>query len=570
MLVLDEADEILSLGFQNTLSEILNAVPRNTQTLLFSATLSKKILALSKVALKDPEHIFLHNRADPTQSKQNISNVYETPLNLQQYAMTIPHEDKIDVLFSFLRTHKQSKTIVFVSCCKQARFLYESFKKLRVGIPIFELQGRQKQPKRMAIFFTFSEKRRAVLITTNIAARGLDFPKVDWVVQFDIPENTETYVHRIGRTARFTSKGKSLMLIDPSEVSFLDQLKESGSRIASIVPNPSRQLTIRASLQIICSEEQELKYLAQKAFISFIKNVHFMPDKSVFNVSKINVKALAESYGLVQTPVIQVNEKEEDEESDDGQAEEEEEGDFEVQENPQTRKEKPKSNSSNPNQKNVNQLESVVAGLMPNSDPSKLSKSAKKLLKFKEKMRLKKQANNDNGEEEDEEATTLDPILLKNVNSRLNQTRETQLIDRAHKIAFRDVDQNDDDLLLIKRRDAEIDIDAIKEDPWKTSKRQLKKIKPEGIFGGKNIFEIDEDNNVISQTEKEMRQLRKNLQTAEEEDLNFIPLYATKLAENEDLDRDIATGKAKDKKAREKLSRKMHQDDKRQSFKGGR
>jgi ATP-dependent RNA helicase DDX10/DBP4 len=82
-----------------------------------------------------------------------------------------------------------------------------------MGLPMYELQGHQKQKKRMAIYFTFCERKYGLLISTNIASRGLDFPMIDWVIQFDIPENTETYVHRIGRTARFKYEGKGLTFV---------------------------------------------------------------------------------------------------------------------------------------------------------------------------------------------------------------------------------------------------------------------------------------------------------------------------------------------------------------------
>lgn len=573
MLVLDEADEILSLGFQGTLTEILNAVPRNTQTMLFSATLSKKVLSLSKIALKDPENIFLHhkNTDSSADKRQQISNVYETPLNLQQYAMTITHEEKLDVLFSFIRTHKQSKTIVFVSCCKQARFIYEAFKRLRVGIPIYELQGRQKQSKRMAIFYSFSEKRRAVLITTNLASRGLDFPKVDWVVQLDAPENTETYVHRIGRTARFTSKGKSLIFVDPSEAKFLARLDEIGFKIAKILPNPNKQLTIRASLQVLCSEDHELKYLAQKAFISFVKSVHLMTDKTVFDVTKIHTKELAESYGLIQTPVIEINQPLDDSDRED--LPDEQNDDVQNSKSPKnlpqvanavSTNQKSASQQAKPSHVNNAQLDSHINQLISESEGQKLSKSARKLLKFKEKLRLKK-GGNQQLTENSNEAGAENPILLKNINSRLNQTRETQLVERTDKLVYKDKDDGDD-FLLIKRRNHEIDLEGIKEDPWKVSKRQLKKIKPEGTFGGKNIFEINEDNQVISQREREMRELRQNVATEETDQNDLVPLYATKLAENAELDRDIAINKAKEKKERQKQLKKTYLDEKRKNF----
>ena len=86
----------------------------------------------------------------------------------------------------------------------------------------------------MAIFFTFSEKRSIALMTTNIAARGLDFPFVDWILQVDIPENSVTYIHRIGRTARYKSGGKALAFITPEETRFLDRLKEKNIEIKKI------------------------------------------------------------------------------------------------------------------------------------------------------------------------------------------------------------------------------------------------------------------------------------------------------------------------------------------------
>ena len=103
--------------------------------------------------------------------------------------------------------------------------MYESFSKLKLGITMLELHGRQKQDKRTAIFFTFTEKRSAVLFTTNIASRGLDFPKVDWVINMDCPDDVQTYIHRVGRTARYNAGGFSVLMLLPSEAQFAERLK---------------------------------------------------------------------------------------------------------------------------------------------------------------------------------------------------------------------------------------------------------------------------------------------------------------------------------------------------------
>ena len=106
-----------------------------------------------------------------------------------QYYMVVTPQDKLNVLYSFLKTHNKQKILIFASTCKQVRFIYEAFRKFRLSTPLYELQGHQNQKKRMAIYFTFCQKKYGILVCTNIASRGLDFPMVDWVIQLDIPED---------------------------------------------------------------------------------------------------------------------------------------------------------------------------------------------------------------------------------------------------------------------------------------------------------------------------------------------------------------------------------------------
>lgn len=92
--------------------------------------------------------------------------------------------------------------------------------------------------KRLAIFFTYAEKKFGVLFTTNLAARGLDFPNVEWIVQVDCPEDPVTYVHRVGRTARFRNDGNSLLMVLPSETKMIDKLREKKMNINKLKANP--------------------------------------------------------------------------------------------------------------------------------------------------------------------------------------------------------------------------------------------------------------------------------------------------------------------------------------------
>jgi len=312
VLVLDEVDRILDLGFAEDMDQILEQIPRNTHIMLSSATLSMKIQRLVKVNLKKPEYISIHNY-DKEKTEDNKENTIQTvtPTNLIQHYMVLEAKEKIDVVFSFLRTHTKNKIILFVSSCKQVRYMYEALRKLRPGISLYELHGRQKQTKRTEIFAQFADPNRksAALFATDVASRGLDMPSVDWVVQIDCPEDTDSYIHRAGRTARYKSKGNSLLMLLPSETAFLKRLEQKGIQMKKISANTEKILTIQGTLQGLLSEHQELMKLAQKALISYVKSVHLMKDKEVFKLDKIDVKSLAKSMGLMTAPIIQFSQK---------------------------------------------------------------------------------------------------------------------------------------------------------------------------------------------------------------------------------------------------------------------
>ena len=109
---------------------------------------------------------------------------------------------------------------------------------------LFELHGKQEQNKRTAIYYQFVEKKQAVLFCTDIAARGVDFPAVDWVVQVDCPEDINTYVHRVGRTARYKSKGNALLFLMPSEQAFLAKINERQIQFKKLLAKSDKKLTI--------------------------------------------------------------------------------------------------------------------------------------------------------------------------------------------------------------------------------------------------------------------------------------------------------------------------------------
>jgi ATP-dependent RNA helicase DDX10/DBP4 len=294
MLVLDEADRILDMGFQRDLDAIVEYLPKERQTLLFSATQTKKVSDLARLSLRDPEYVSTAEQGESA-----------TPKSLQQNYVLTPLADKLDTLWSFIQTCKKSKIIVFLSSGKQVRFVFEAFRHMQPGIPLLHLHGRQKQTARLDITRKFSHAQHSCMFATDVAARGLDFPAVDWVVQLDCPEDADTYIHRVGRTARYERDGKAVLFLDPSEEEgMLSRLEAKKVPIERINVKQKKQQSIKAQLQNMCFKDPTLKYLGQKAFASYVRSVHIQHDKEVFKLDKLNLEEFAASLGLPGAPKI--------------------------------------------------------------------------------------------------------------------------------------------------------------------------------------------------------------------------------------------------------------------------
>lgn len=261
VVVLDEADRILDMGFYRTLSALLSHLPKSRQTLLFSATQTQSVSDLARLSLHAPVAIVVHE----TEAENAM------PANLEQHYVVCTLDRKLDVLWSFIKTHLQTKTIVFMSSCKQVRFAFETFCRMHPGVPLLHLHGKQKQMTRLAMFQRFTSMKHAVLFATDIAARGLDFPSIDWVLQLDAPEDAETYIHRVGRTARYESAGKGLLFLMPSEEEgMVAALKNKNIEIHQIKIKASKTQSIANQLQKLAFQDPEIKYLGQRVCSFFL------------------------------------------------------------------------------------------------------------------------------------------------------------------------------------------------------------------------------------------------------------------------------------------------------------
>jgi ATP-dependent RNA helicase DeaD len=195
---LDEADEMLDMGFREDIEEILSYTSSKRQTLMFSATMPKEILLLAKQYQKDPLFITIENEA------------LIVPAIEQSYLETT-EQTKITELAALIRKHRPRLSLVF---CNTKHKVDEISRRLkRMGFRAEGLHGDMDQARRDSIMNRFRTKTLSVLVATDIAARGLDISGVDLVFNYDVPKNAEHYVHRIGRTGRMGKAGRAITLV---------------------------------------------------------------------------------------------------------------------------------------------------------------------------------------------------------------------------------------------------------------------------------------------------------------------------------------------------------------------
>ncbi|PKU38332.1 hypothetical protein llap_11364 [Limosa lapponica baueri] len=307
MLILDEADRILDMGFADTMNAIIENLPKKRQTLLFSATQTKSVKDLARLSLKDPEYVWVHEKAK-----------FSTPATLDQSYVVCELQQKVNMLYSFLRSHLKKKTIVFFASCKEVQYLFRVFCKLQPGLPVLALHGKQHQMKRMEVYTCFVRKKAAVLFATDIAARGLVLR-----VMLDCSQPTgkspppwlsQGASSELGLSAVFAQRykegGEALLVLLPSEEKgMVEQLAQKKVPVSEIKINPEKLTDIQKRLQAFLAQDQELKDKAQRCFVSYLRSVYLMKNKEVFDVFKLPLAEYALSLGLAMAPRVRFLQK---------------------------------------------------------------------------------------------------------------------------------------------------------------------------------------------------------------------------------------------------------------------
>ena len=215
ILVMDEADELLADGITEKLNDILDKLPIGIQTILISATMNTNVFNVSKKILHDPNKILLKN--------------YEVAVELiSQFYLDVESEDlKFETLLDLYNILSTSQVIIFCNTIRKVDWLNENL--LKNNFTITCIHSKMTQEDRNEIIKEFRDGKTRLLLTTDLLSRGIDIPQVNLVINYDLPINKETYIHRIGRCGRFGKKGVSISLVkseDQSDIKTLQKMKQ--------------------------------------------------------------------------------------------------------------------------------------------------------------------------------------------------------------------------------------------------------------------------------------------------------------------------------------------------------
>ncbi|MCO5228118.1 MAG: DEAD/DEAH box helicase [Thermomicrobiales bacterium] len=210
--VLDEADEMLDMGFVDDIETILSQVPAERQTALFSATMPQRIADLANTYLRNPQRI-------------SVRGKQMTVAEINQTSYEFPRGKKVEALTRILEAENPTSAMIFCRTKRNVDELGEAL--LQRGLPVETLHGDLSQVQRDRVMRRFRNGQAQILIATDVAARGLDIPEVSHVINYDVPESHETYVHRIGRTGRAGRTGEAITLVSPREFRWLRQVERT-------------------------------------------------------------------------------------------------------------------------------------------------------------------------------------------------------------------------------------------------------------------------------------------------------------------------------------------------------
>jgi ATP-dependent RNA helicase DDX55/SPB4 len=393
VLILDEADTLLDMGFRDTISQILSLLPKQRRTGLFSATQTNEVKDLARAGMRNPVTISVKVQQQHQQATSDHGNIQKKindnnsrqqiiPTTLENKYIICPYEHRPGQIARFIQTRPDKKIIIFVATCacvdyyskifqilfSTKKSIYNNFNDetnlnvrqgggggkdggkvlLDVDIPIYGLHGKMVTKKRNALYKKFINlKCGGVLFCTDIAARGVDIPNVDYIIQVTAPKDPSFFVHRVGRTARAGKQGSAILFVNAHELAYIELLRNRGVPLQEVEMSrapegrvidesatgasaPQLSLvdaigcefsTVTAStsafageaftdsditdeMRRLCSLDRALLESGSCAFISFIRAYREHQCNYIFRIQELDIGSVARSYALLKLPRI--------------------------------------------------------------------------------------------------------------------------------------------------------------------------------------------------------------------------------------------------------------------------
>jgi ATP-dependent RNA helicase DDX55/SPB4 len=305
VLVLDEADRLLDLGFKDDLQKILQRLPKQRRTGLFSASVSEAVGEIVRVGLRNPVKIAVKVKSTTGEDKR-------TPASLQMSYLLTPPSQKSPALISLLSQLEPTpqKSIVYLSTCAAVDYFQHILAPLLPKqFSLIPLHGKHPPNVRQKNFSKYiTAVTPTVLLTTDVAARGLDIPQVDLVVQIDPPSDPKVFLHRCGRAGRAGRRGLSVIFLQPGReedyIPFLEVRKTPiiplKKPVVTVTDEDAKGVTSEMRKQVLA--DRALYDKGQRAFVSWVKAYSKHQASSIFRVADLDWADLGNAWGLVRLP----------------------------------------------------------------------------------------------------------------------------------------------------------------------------------------------------------------------------------------------------------------------------